>query len=108
MSSNEQLRNCSNGSNIRPDSHDLPFSVRDEDNVSMAKGQLHAMVRSHLKAFSNSIDLDNGTLKVIATSSMHTILAACRLEHIGVARLKPCLHRQIVCTLKEWQLDKRA
>ncbi|KAE8677763.1 protein DEHYDRATION-INDUCED 19-like protein 3-like [Hibiscus syriacus] len=81
MSSNGQLPNCSNGSNIRPDSHDLPFSVRDEDNVLMAKEQLHAMVRSHLKAFSSRIDLDNGTLKDIATSSMHTLLAACGLEH---------------------------
>ncbi|KAE8725520.1 hypothetical protein F3Y22_tig00008667pilonHSYRG00012 [Hibiscus syriacus] len=77
MSSNEQLRHCSNGSNIRPDGCDLPFSVRDDDNILTAKEQLHAMVRSHLKAFSN----DNGTLKDIATSSMHTLLAACGLEH---------------------------
>ncbi|KAK8633579.1 hypothetical protein V6N13_014423 [Hibiscus sabdariffa] len=81
LSSNEQLRHCSNGSNIRSDSRDLPFSVRDDENVSMAEEQLHAMVRSHLKAFSNGIDLDNGTLKDIATSSMHTLLAACGLEH---------------------------
>ncbi|KAE8678119.1 Detected protein of confused Function [Hibiscus syriacus] len=32
MSSNEQLRHCSNESNIRPDGCDLPFSVRGEDN----------------------------------------------------------------------------
>ncbi|KAK9041783.1 hypothetical protein V6N11_016873 [Hibiscus sabdariffa] len=81
MSSNEQLRHCSNGSNIRPDACDLPFSVRDEDDILMAKEQLHAMIRSHLKAFSNGIDLDNGTLMDIATSSMDTLLAACGLEH---------------------------
>ncbi|KAE8675425.1 Detected protein of confused Function [Hibiscus syriacus] len=49
--------------------------------LAVAKEQLHAMVRSHLKAFSNGIDLDNGTLKDITTSSMHTLLAACGLEH---------------------------
>ncbi|TYG47279.1 hypothetical protein ES288_D11G325500v1 [Gossypium darwinii] len=81
ISSNEQLRHCSNGSNIRPDGCDLPFSVRDDDNILMAKEQLQAMVGSHLKAFSNGIDLDNGTFKDIATSSMHTLLAACGLEH---------------------------
>ncbi|XP_007031087.2 PREDICTED: uncharacterized protein LOC18600538 [Theobroma cacao] len=81
ISSNEQLRQCSNGSNIVPDGCGLPFSVRDEDNFSMAKEQLQAMVRSHLKALSKDIDLDNGTFKDIATSSMHTLLAACGLEH---------------------------
>ncbi|XP_022742255.1 tyrosine-protein kinase BAZ1B-like [Durio zibethinus] len=81
ISSNEQLRRCSNGSNIGPDGCGLPFSVRDEGNFSMAKEQLQAMVRSHLKDLSNNIDLDNGTFKDIATSSMHTLLAACGLEH---------------------------
>ncbi|XWS42346.1 hypothetical protein CRYUN_Cryun16bG0006800 [Craigia yunnanensis] len=81
ISSNEQLRQCSNGSNIGPDGCGLPFSVRDEDNFSMAKEQLQAMVRRHLKALSNEIDFENGTFKEVATSSMHTLLAACGLEH---------------------------
>ncbi|XWS57459.1 hypothetical protein CRYUN_Cryun09bG0175700 [Craigia yunnanensis] len=81
ISSNEQLRQCKNGSNIGPDGCGSPFSVRDEDIFSMAKEQLQTMVRSHLKALSNNIDLDNGTFKDIATSSMHTLLAACGLEH---------------------------
>ncbi|KAK8531629.1 hypothetical protein V6N12_053096 [Hibiscus sabdariffa] len=54
ISSNDQLRQCSNGSNIGPDSCS-PFSIRDEDNFSMAKD--------------------------ITTSATHTILAACGLEH---------------------------
>ncbi|XWS64475.1 hypothetical protein CRYUN_Cryun05aG0007100 [Craigia yunnanensis] len=81
FSSNEQLRQCSNGSNIGPDGCGSPFSVRDEEKISMAKEQLQTMVRSHLKALSNNIDLDNGTFKDVATSSMHTLLAACGLEH---------------------------
>ncbi|PPR97416.1 hypothetical protein GOBAR_AA23253 [Gossypium barbadense] len=81
-SSNEQLRQCINGSNIGPDGFASPFSVRDENNFSMAKEQLQGMVRSHLKALSTNIDLDNGTFKDIATSAMHTLLAACGLEHM--------------------------
>ncbi|XP_022719490.1 remodeling and spacing factor 1-like isoform X2 [Durio zibethinus] len=81
ISSNEQLNQCSNGSNIGPDGCGSPFPVRNEDNFFMAKEQLQGMVRSHLKALSNDIDLDNGTFKDIATSSMHTLLAACGLEH---------------------------
>ncbi|XVF57558.1 hypothetical protein PTKIN_Ptkin06aG0215300 [Pterospermum kingtungense] len=56
ISSNEQFRQCSNGSNVRPDGCGLPFSVRNEDNFLMAKEQLQAMVRSHLKALSDNID----------------------------------------------------
>ncbi|PPD79533.1 hypothetical protein GOBAR_DD23535 [Gossypium barbadense] len=82
ISSNEQLRQCINGSNIGPDGFASPFSVRDENNFSMAKEQLQGMVRSHLKALSTNIDLDNGTFKDIATSAMHTLLAACGLEHM--------------------------
>ncbi|XVE63104.1 hypothetical protein DITRI_Ditri06bG0172900 [Diplodiscus trichospermus] len=81
ISSNDQLRQFSNGSNIGPDGCGLPFPVRDEDNSSMAKEQLQAMVRSHLKALSNDIDFENGTFKDVATSSMHTLLAACGLDH---------------------------
>ncbi|MBA0843635.1 hypothetical protein Goarm_000805 [Gossypium armourianum] len=82
ISSNEQLRQCINGSNIGPDGFASPFSVRDENKFSMAKEQLQGMVRSHLKALSTNIDLDNGTFKDIATSAMHTLLAACGLEHM--------------------------
>ncbi|KAK8543030.1 hypothetical protein V6N12_015600 [Hibiscus sabdariffa] len=81
ISSNEQLYQCSNSSNIRPDVYGSPFSVRNEDNSSMAKEQLQVMVRSQLKALSNNTDIDNGTFIDIATSSMHTVLAACGLEH---------------------------
>ncbi|KAK8542390.1 hypothetical protein V6N12_014987 [Hibiscus sabdariffa] len=80
ISSNDRLRQCSNGSNIGPDSCS-PFTVKDEDNFSMAKKQLQPMVRSHLRALSNNIDLDNGTFKDITTSATHTLLAACGLEH---------------------------
>ncbi|GMJ11176.1 hypothetical protein like AT3G05670 [Hibiscus trionum] len=81
ISSNEQLYQCNNGSNITPDVYGSPFSVKNEDNSSMAKEQLQVMVRSQLKALSNNTDLDNGTFTDIATSSMHTVLAACGLEH---------------------------
>ncbi|XP_022746123.1 remodeling and spacing factor 1-like [Durio zibethinus] len=81
IGSNEQLCQCSNGSNIGPDGCGLPFSVIDEGNVLMVKEQLQTMVRSHLKALSNNNDFDNGTCKDVATSSMHTLLAACGLEH---------------------------
>ncbi|KAE8710538.1 Detected protein of confused Function [Hibiscus syriacus] len=74
ISSNEQLYQCSNGSNIRPD-------VYGSSSSSMAKEQLQVIVRNQLKALSNNTDLDNGAFTDIATNSVHTILAACGLEH---------------------------
>ncbi|OMO95456.1 Zinc finger, RING-type [Corchorus capsularis] len=81
ISSNDQLRHCSNGSNIGPDGCGLPYSVRDEDNFSIAREQLQAMVRVHMKELSKDFELDNGSYKDIATRSIHTVLAACGLEH---------------------------
>ncbi|TYH35824.1 hypothetical protein ES332_D13G220300v1 [Gossypium tomentosum] len=81
INSDAQLYQCRNGPNIGPDVFGSAFSVRNEDNSSMAKEQLQVMVRSQLKALSRDSDLDNGTFMDIATSSMHTLLAACGLEH---------------------------
>ncbi|KAK8480675.1 hypothetical protein V6N11_029334 [Hibiscus sabdariffa] len=90
ISSNEQLYQCSNGSNIRPDVYGSPFSVRNKDNSSMAKEQLQVMVRSQLKALSNNTDW-----LLVGLS-------------IGVARFTWCHRRRIVHTSKEWQPDRRA
>ncbi|XP_027937295.1 uncharacterized protein LOC114191996 isoform X3 [Vigna unguiculata] len=67
-------------SNIVPDDG-LSTAVREETNFHTAKEQLQSMVKSHLKSLSQNIDLGHSTFKDVARSSMHTILAACDLEH---------------------------
>ncbi|KAK8261782.1 hypothetical protein V6Z11_D13G213000 [Gossypium hirsutum] len=57
INSDAQLYQCRNGPNIGPDVFGSAFSVRNEDNSSMAKEQLQVMVRSQLKALSRDSDL---------------------------------------------------
>ncbi|KAE9611924.1 putative chromatin regulator PHD family [Lupinus albus] len=66
-------------SNTVPDGNLSPF-VR-EGNSNIAMEQLQSMVKSHLTSLSQNIDLGHDTLNDIGKSSMHTILAACGLEH---------------------------
>ncbi|KAK7392062.1 hypothetical protein VNO78_20489 [Psophocarpus tetragonolobus] len=75
----EQVHQFS-GSNIVPDGGVSP-AVREESNIHIAKEQLQSMVKNHLKSLSQNIDLGQSTFKDIARSCMHTILAACDLEH---------------------------
>ncbi|WCJ43005.1 RING/U-box protein [Euphorbia peplus] len=58
-----------------------PHRAREESQFYVVKEQLQSMVRSHLKSLSQDIQLGNDTVKEIARSSTHTILAACGLEH---------------------------
>ncbi|XP_027364947.1 bromodomain adjacent to zinc finger domain protein 1A [Abrus precatorius] len=67
-------------SNIVTDGSLSPV-VREETNFHIAKEQLQSMVKSHLKSMSQNIDLGHNTFKDVTRSSMHTILAACGLEH---------------------------
>ncbi|KAJ1385602.1 Zinc finger, PHD-type [Sesbania bispinosa] len=66
-------------SNMVTDGSSSPAVIED---FHIVKEQVHSMVKSHLKSLSQNIDLGHSTLKDIARSSMHTILAACGLEHM--------------------------
>ncbi|XP_019441188.1 PREDICTED: bromodomain adjacent to zinc finger domain protein 1A-like [Lupinus angustifolius] len=65
--------------NTIPDGNLSPF-VR-EGNSNIAMEQLQSMVKRHLTSLCQNIDLGHDTLNDIGKSSMHTILAACGLEH---------------------------
>ncbi|KAG4397442.1 hypothetical protein AAZX31_10G140500 [Glycine max] len=89
-------------SNIVPDSGLSP-AIREESNFHIAKEQLQSMVKSHLKNLSQNIDLGHNTIKDIARSSMHTILAACDLEHLKseVCTVPPpsaCPHMELIAS----------
>ncbi|XP_010524844.1 PREDICTED: tyrosine-protein kinase BAZ1B [Tarenaya hassleriana] len=57
------------------------FRVTPEGDRSIEREQLQLTVTTHLKNLSRQIDLGQATFNEIATCSIHTILAACGLEH---------------------------
>ncbi|KAM5561082.1 hypothetical protein ABKV19_021941 [Rosa sericea] len=68
-----------------------------------AKEQLQSLVISHLKNLSRDRDLGQSTttFQEIARSAMHTVLAACELEHTGsevvpVPPSSPCPHIELM------------
>ncbi|KAJ4719374.1 PHD and RING finger domain-containing 1 [Melia azedarach] len=75
----DQLHQCNSISNIGVDMHSL--MAKDEGDFYVEKEQLQSIVKNHLKNLSTDIELDQSTFKDIASSSTHTILAACGLEH---------------------------
>lgn len=81
ITSREQPHQCSSRSNLGSDGFMAPSMPREEGDSSKAKEQLQVMVETHLKNLSRDTELGNGTITDIVRSSIHTILAACGLEH---------------------------
>ncbi|KAF9669871.1 hypothetical protein SADUNF_Sadunf13G0009600 [Salix dunnii] len=77
----EQLHQCRSRSSTEPDGPLSSYQVREQSQFYDVKEQLQSMVKNHLGSLSRDIELDHDTLKDIARSSTHTILAACGLEH---------------------------
>ncbi|KAK2364969.1 RING/U-box protein [Trifolium repens] len=80
LSDNGPIHPCSSRSNIDIEGS-MPLAINEEGNLHIVKERLQSMVKSHLKRLSQDTDLGYNTYKDIASSSTHTILAACGLEH---------------------------
>ncbi|KAJ6359671.1 hypothetical protein OIU77_003805 [Salix suchowensis] len=77
----EQPHQFRSRSSTEPDGNLSSYQVREQSQFYDVKEQLQSMVKNHLGSLSRDIELDHDTLKDIARSSTHTILAACGLEH---------------------------
>ncbi|PRQ42347.1 putative chromatin regulator PHD family [Rosa chinensis] len=80
-----------------------PNTVMGPSDFHRAKEQLQSLVISHVKNLSRDRDLGQSTttLQEIARSAMHTVLAACELEHTGsevvpVPPSSPCPHIELM------------